>query len=323
MSVSLESFRPGPERLWIRHRPRNWPGAQDLWTDWARGAPGAVGRAGSEIPRTLERAVTDVVYLPPTEPELEPARRDLAAACVGAGAAVVIQRRPGHEAAPVSGAVDLWDLLPTLLGPGRAEGWRVGEGAACVWPLIAGVTDGDELIEAGLARLARAGAAVVQTVVLELSAPVKRRLAESGDERTFDRLFHAPPPSERAFARRAAAHGLGSFVARPLPAGPPRLALRRRCAGGLRLAADLYRRLGRPEPATQRLLRAARWIDREDHDLAALVDDGNLAIVDWLDAASRGVVRELVAGRSSSLVESLLAEYSGPRRPEERPTRRA
>lgn len=310
--TTLESFRPAPERLWIRYRPRRWPGPADSWTDWARAALGGHRRSGSEVPTSLERALADVVYLPPVEPELERDRGALAAACVATGTPVVLQRLPGRDREPAPGATELWDLLPVLLSPARDERWNVPRGALCVWPLVAGLTDGDERVERGLGRLRQAGASVVQAVVLELSAAAKRKLAETGDAGTFDRLFHAPPPSERDFARRAAAHGLGSFLERPLPSGPPRLALRRKCAGELRLAAELYRRLDRPEPESQKLLRAARWIDREDRDLMALAEEHNLEVVDWIDATSREVIQDLVAGGRSRLVEALVSEYRGP-----------
>ncbi len=319
VAPSFETFRPAPERLWIRYRPRRWPGAAGPWTDWARAGLGRRGRAGSEVPAAPRRSPDDVIYLPPVDPAHEPRRRELAAACSEAGSPVLLQRRAGadpegapEEAQVPPGIVQLWDLLPALLHPNRAETWHLPPRAGCVWPLIAGLTDGEERVEEGLDRLREIGAATVQAVALELPPRARRRLAEAGDERVFDRLFHAPPPSVRAFARRAAARGLGCFVDRPLPAGPPRLVLRRKCAGELRLAADLRYRLGRPEPESQKLLRAARWIDREDRDLAALAEDHNLEIVQWIDAASREVIQDLVTGERSRLVEALLAEYTDP-----------
>ncbi len=311
MSRSFESYRPTPARLWIRYRPRRWPGASDLWTDWAAGTLGHPGRGIPELPVDLDRGLADVLYLPPVEPDLEPHRAELAAACVAAGTPVLLQRRAGLDGESVDGATEVWDLLPALLDGDRPELWEVPPGAHCVWPLVAGLTEADEVVAAGLERLAAAGADVVQAITLELSAPAKRRLAEAGDSQRFDRLFHAPRPSERDFARQAAARGFGSFLDRPLGDGSPRLSLRRRCAGELRLAADLYYRLGRPESESQKLLRAARWIDREDHDLAALAEEHNLEIVDWIDATSRGVIEELVGGGRSRLVASLVDEYTG------------
>lgn len=318
MAAPFETFRPAPERLWIRYRPRRWPGAADPWTDWARATLGRPGRRGSALSAPPARPPSDVLYLAPVDPPQERQRRELAAACAAAGGSVLLQRRAGDgggsgepmvEARP--GLTQLWDLLPAVLDPDRLELWELAPGAACVWPLVSGLTDGSDLVEQGLDRLRGAGVATVQPLVVELPAVARRRLAESGDAGAFDRLFHGPPPSERRFARQAAERGLACFVDRPLPAGPPRLALRRQCAGELRLAADLCYRLGRPEPESQKLLRAARWIDREDRDLAALAEAGNLEIVDWVDATGRGVIEDVVAGGRSRLVEALVAEYCG------------
>ena len=70
--------------------------------------------------------------------------------------------------------------------------------------------------------------------------------------------------------------------------------------------------LERPEVEEQKLLRAARWLESEDHDVAALAEDGNLQIVDWIDATGRDAIEDLIARGRSRLVEVLLAEYTGP-----------
>ncbi len=308
---SLESYRPGPERVWIRYRPRNWPSAAGLWTDFGRAALGQQGRSDARLPSAPPRAASDVVYLPPVDPELEPHRRELARAWAFTGTPVLVQRRLGDGAAEAEEIAEVWDLLPTLLDRDLSPLGGLPDGAQAVWPLIPAVTDEAEVVAEGLDRLADAGVAAVQPLVLDLSAQAKRRLLESAGEGAFDRLFHGPPPAEREFAASARERGMKLFVSRPLPTGNPRLALRRRCAGELRLAAYLAYRLGWPEAESQAFLRAARWIDREDHDVAALAEEGNLEIVDWIDARSRAVVESIVESGNSPLVESLIVEFAG------------
>ena len=206
----------------------------------------------------------------------------------------------------------VWDLLPVLLAGELELLGELPSGAQAIWPLIAALTDAPDLTAEGLDRLAAAGVTAVQPMVLELSAAAKRRSIEGGDEAAFDRLFHGPPPSDRRFAALAVRRGIRPFLPRPLPAGNPRLALRRSCASELRLAAYLTHRLERPEADGQAFLRAARFIDREDRDLAELAARGNLEIVDWIDERSRTVVESHVATGRSPLIEELIAEFSGP-----------
>jgi hypothetical protein len=252
----------------------------------------------------------DVVYLPPVEAELDGLRDDLAGRWRSAGVPLVVQQLIGRPVVGTDSTEYVWDLLPALL-EGRLDLLDdLPRGAAAVWPLVAGLTDGEAMVEEGLARLARRDVAAIQPMVLELSSSGRRQLARGADEGTFDRLFHGRPPSAREFSSRAAARGLSTFLARPLPAGPPRLVVRRRCSGELRLAAELQHLLGLPELDSQKLLRSARWIDREDHDLAALAAENNLTIVEWFDGASRRVIEEVLEQGRSSLVAELEAEYT-------------
>lgn len=310
--LSVESYRPTPDRLWIRHRPRHWPGAGGVWTDWAHRSLGRPGRSGGVLPDEPGRTFDDVVYLPPVPPELATARNDLAARWQEAGVPLVVQRQPGQTPEDSSPEASVWDLLPALLSGGLEPLSDLPDSAGAVWPLVTGLTDGEKMVEEGLARLAESEVETVQPMVLELSSSARRQLARDADESTFDRIFHGSRPSARGFSSRAVAHGLSPFLPRPLPCGPRRLTVRRRCAGALRLAAELYHLLGRPEVDGQTLLRSARWIDREDHDLAALVAENNLSIVEWFDSTSRRLIEEVLQDGRSTLVAALEDEYTRP-----------
>jgi hypothetical protein len=182
--------------------------------------------------------------------------------------------------------------------------------SAALWPLIAGLTDPPDLVAAGLDALAAAGVAVVQPVVPALSAGDRRRLAAAAGEEAFDRLFHGGEPDERAFARAAAARGIGFLVPRPLPRPPLAGAGNRRIAGWLAVAADLWLRLGRPPSQGQAFFRAARWADETGYDLPALARDGNLGVVAEVDAASRALIEEAAAtGERPALLGELTERY--------------
>ncbi len=311
--TALESFRPDPERVWIRHRPRRWPAAGGEWTDLTRADLGRCGPASAELPDVPVRRTDDVVYLPPVEPALEPGRRQLASRWAQDGTPILLQSLPGEPLIEEEGVVQVWDLLPRLLRREAAEGAALPEGSSVIWPLIAGLTDASELQLEGLERLESEGVEVVHAVPLELSAPTRRRLAQGLDEAAFDRLFHSARPSTRSFVAQLLGRGLCPFVPRPLPRGSSRLALRYAAAGQLRLAAHLERVLGRSEESVQRLLRGARWAEREDYDLAALVAEENLAIVEHLDERARSVVTAVVGGESPEVIEVLLREYTALR----------
>lgn len=309
---SVESFRPAPERLWIRYRPRNWPAAESGWVDWSHATLGHGGRAGTSVAAPGERHLSDVVYLPPVSAGFEGARAAAAEAWASAGTPVLLQCRVGLDTPPGEGrGTTIWDALPALVAGDTSLFSALAPGSIVVWPLIGGVSDLPEVVAGGLEALDRARAAVVQPLELELSAVARRQLAAQGDETTFDRLFHGPKPSAREFSRHVVERGLNPFMERPVPSGPARLALRRRCSGQLRLAAYLQHSLGRPDVESQRLLRAARWIDRENHDLAGLVQGGNLGLIDWLEGDSAALVEDVVTGGRPRLVDRLLDEYVG------------
>jgi len=184
-----------------------------------------------------------------------------------------------------------------------------------VWPLIAGLTDGPDLWDAGCVRLAAAGVRCAQAMAPALGPSDRRRLAErwgkEREEEVFAALFHREPPPERDFARHAHGHGLAPFLARPLPRAPVLRTENLRLGGALALIAELWLRLGRPEEQGQAFYRAARWLDRTAYDVPSLGRDGNLGVLP-LDCDSRAVLAELLESGESQLLDRLLAEYVAP-----------
>jgi hypothetical protein len=179
-----------------------------------------------------------------------------------------------------------------------------------VWGLVAGISDGAELCQRGLERLAAAGVASLLPLAPGLEPRQKRQLAGS-DERVFARLFHGEPPAERELARLAAAAGLATrFDRPPPPSGTPRPG-NRLVAARLAQMGDYWLRLGRPEADGQELFRAARWIEAADHDLASLEREGNLGVLGWLSDKARRQVEDALATGIPPLLLELEAEYLG------------
>jgi hypothetical protein len=305
-AVRWSRQRPDPARLWIGVAPQGWPGPDGEWVDLAAGGMGR-SLAALDPSAPPPELLDDLVYLPPVAPPAAPLRDAVARACLEAGAPVLLQLRPGEDSA-VEGCLPVYDLTEPLLEQTLETLRRLPRGAAVLWPLVADLTDGEELRRRGLERLEAAGIACVRGLALQLDPADRRRLAELGDEETFHRLFHGEPPSEREFARAAHEIGLSPFVDRPLPVSPRRAA-NRRLGALMALVAELWLRLGRPEAQGQIFYRAARWIDRSEHDLAALCREGNLPVVSWLDSRSRQVIEEYVARDESALLRELEAEY--------------
>jgi hypothetical protein len=99
------------------------------------------------------------------------------------------------------------------------------------------------------------------------------------------------------------------WMARPLPTGPAGQVRNRRLAETLALIGELWLRLGRAEARGQAFYRAARWVDRESHDLVVLAREGNLGVVTWLDEDSRAVVEEFATEEESTLLRELRRQY--------------
>jgi len=121
-------------------------------------------------------------------------------------------------------------------------------------------------------------------------------------------FFHRPAAPLPPFWRALERSGLEPFLERPVPAEPRSLAVRRRVAGDLARAGDLLLVTG-DEVAAQGLLLAARRLDGEALDLEALVREGNLGVLEWLDQASAAAVRESLARGRSRVLSELLARF--------------
>jgi len=306
--MAMRHYRPEPTRWWIRHVPAHWPGASGLWTHLAERSLGSAG-AGA-VPRVEAPAVSDVVYLPPVDSENEAAAKAVAGQLRSASVPVVRQRRPGAPGGDDED--DVLDLAMTLIeGRAAALDGLETECESAVWPLIPGLTTNSETWQEGLDRLAAAGLRTVVPMVIQLKPAERRKLADFTDDEGYHALFHGPAPSERAFCRAATQRGLLTIPRRPNVTGTPRAEFCRRAATELLVVADLWLRLGRPEAAGQNLLRAARWAEQFEHDLRAVVREGNLEILHWLDANARQVVSDLAADRPSELRRELEIEYGG------------
>lgn len=350
---------PEPDRLWIRYAPRSreWravaPPGELRWLDLAAGAAGELAGGGA-AGETVEAGhaeggggnrdeglplpagpFDDVLYLPPVAPAFAAARDAAARAHAAEGTPVLVQVLAGEDGERTEGVVVVHDLLEALLGgelvepKGFEPGFRPGPDDVALWPLVPGLTDGAELVDEGLRRLAAAGFRTVQGVAPDLPAAQRRELyertrspgerpepegsqdEEGEDDDLFQALFHGPGADPRAFARAAHRHGLRPFLPRPLPRPPLTGALEREVAGLLALAGELAFRLGHAGRG-QAHLRAARWIDRTSYDLRALAREGNLPVLHWLDDESRKIVEEWAETGESATVEELVGAYVAP-----------
>ena len=324
---------PEPGRFWIRYTPRGWPPPAAPWTDLAAGGLGAAaagrGRGERALPALPGEPLDDVLWLPPVPAALEAERRALARRRLADGTPVLLQVLLGAEPAEPAertprlaeaGATVVYDPLPALAAGGlgrleRALAAGLVPGAAAVWPLVAGLADDRPAVRRACELLAAAGLAAVQPLRLQLTPADRRRLAERGGGAAYHALFHRPPPDARAFARAAAARGLAPILPRPLPRPPLATVAgcsNRRLAGLLAVAGELWLRLGRPETQGQAFFRAARWTDDAPYDVASLAREGNLAVVEAVDEASRAVIKAALVTRPGEAVppiDDLLSAY--------------
>lgn len=322
--------RPAPEpaNLWMRYAPRRWPAPDRFWLDPLRGAlgrrPGEWGTAAADapLPRLEGAPFDDVLWLPPVAPDRAVERDRLAAVHLEHGTPVLLQVIAGDPppAGPAAEASVLHDLTAVLLAGDLDALTGLSAGGGAVWPLLRGRTDDPGLWREGCSALAAAGVTAVQSCVPRLGTRDRRRLAEGAAADVYHRLFHGPEPDERAFARVAAAAGLEIFLPRPLPREPAAGAGDRRLAAALYLVAELWSRLGRLPSQGQAFFRAARWCDESGYDLEALAREGNLGVVDAVDAESRRVLEDAAAhGGTPALLEELLHDYLSDRPTEEEP----
>jgi hypothetical protein len=303
----LREVQPEPAKLWIRYAPRQWPGPPGPWMDLAAGTFAdplelCSGGDGFEATATLEgmgdRALDDLVYLPPVPADLTSARDRLASRHAGRGTPVLVQLLPGDPLPNVEGpCIAVLDLTAEALFS-KALTWPEGDVqsvAAAVWPLLPGVDSLGARADL-LATLVAAGVGTLQAVTLELDPRQLRELAEDLPEERYLPLFHGNPPDAGDAARAAIAAGLRPLLPRPLPRPPLRGAGNLRLAAVLATEGELCLRLGGAEPRAQSLLRAARFAERAPQDLEALARDGNLGVLPWLDAESRRVLEAALDG---------------------------
>lgn len=310
--MNLREQTPDLGRCWVRYAYRPWSGSRDLWLDLFSRGLGRGPEKGLELTdRLFAQGLDDVVYLPPVQESQEGIRGELIERLGAAGAPVLVQRLSGSEPS-YPGAVEIYDVLHAVAIDDLSRLAAVPEGAAVVWPLISGYSDDRKDWESGLELLAANGVACVQGVAADLSPADRRRVVEAAGEQGFERLFHGPTPSEQEFAGAAHRLGLEPFLARPLPKAPTRLVHNRRLAELLTSIGELWLRLGKAESRGQSFYRAARWVDRESHDLVLLARDGNLGVVTWLDEDSREVIEEIAAEDRSTLLAELRGEYLEP-----------
>jgi hypothetical protein len=179
-----------------------------------------------------------------------------------------------------------------------------------VVPLVAGLLEGDGERARWLGRLAELRAAAAVGVALALAPAERRRLAERTGEARWSAIFHGAAPSERGFARAAAAAGVAPLPPRPEVGLPPRAARNRSLATALAEAGELWLRLGRGEAEGEALLAGARRLASAPLDFAALGREGNLAVVDWLAPRARRLIEEELSGARGERA-ALGAEWSG------------
>lgn len=319
-TLRLVRHHPEPGRFWIAASPRSWNAGGGPWTDLVAGRLlGVQSRPPAALPEIGRVELDDLLYLPPVDPSLAEDRDRVAGRLLESGTPLLVQLVPGEtlSAGDLPAAVEtVYDLAGPLLAGDVDRLRQLPASSTAVWPLIAAVTDGAEIRDRGCELLAAAGVRCVQPLAVEADPVTRRSLAEErGDERVFAALFHGPPPSERDFAHVAHRHGLEVFLRRPPTGFLPRRIGNRRLAAGLALAGELWLRLERPESRGQALLRAARGADAAAYDLAALVREGNLTVMDWIDELGVEVLGELVGTGRSSLLDGLLEEYlAGPAR---------
>lgn len=300
---------PDLGHCWVRYTFRPWAGSSDLWLDlFSRGLGKGLGSESGPDDLPSTEGLDDVVYLPPFDGSREAIKAALAEQLAATQTPVLAQCIPGAKSGS-PGAVDVYDVLQAIATEDLQRLDEVPSGAAVIWPLISGYTDDEEKWDMGLGRLADVGVGCVHGIVADLSPADRRRMVDVAGEQGFEKLFHGPVPAERDFARAVHRFGMQPFLERPLPLTPTRLVNNRRLAGLLASIGELWLRLGRAEPRGQAFYRAARWIDRDNHDLLILAREGNLGVVDWLDDESRRVILEIAARDESSLLADLRLEY--------------
>jgi hypothetical protein len=309
--TSTRTFRPEVGRLWLRRAFREWPPCRRRWIDLAQGRMRSGGDDAALPAADSIASDGGLLYIPPVDRELGPARDGLVEALARRGVPLLVQLA-SDEPLPPAGAPPetlVVDLLEALLTRRLEDLDAVPAGAVALWPLLPALTDDAALWDDGCRRLAAAGASCVQATVPELSAADRRELAGGESEGPlFSRLFHGRADGERRFAAAAAAHGLDAFFRRRAPRSDRR-ARNEALSELLALGAELWLRLGRGEVQGQELFRASRWVEDTAVDVRALAAEGNLEIVEALRDPAARIVGEWARAGASATVETWLAEY--------------
>ena len=308
---------PEPSRFWIAYSPRTWRCCSSLWTDIARQDIGGMQKPSIDhgIPEMAGEGLDDLFYLPPVDEELAAERDRLAVSWAETGTAILVQQRIGEQC-NVDGVENVhvvYDLLEPLLSGETELLLSLPKGALAVWPLIPGLSDNLGRWEDGLPLLAHAGVRCVQPTALDLSPVQRRKLAEGRDDSVFDALFHGSRDvgTEQDFAYYAHRHGLDVFMERPPVGIAPKQRSNRAIAAKLALAGELWLRLEKSMAVGQGFFRAARGAETSPHDLAAIVREDNLKVIDWLSDPSRDLVERWVKHESQEAIDALMAEYVG------------
>jgi hypothetical protein len=307
---------PEPTHFWVAYAPRTWRFCSKPWTDIARACLGTTRKPLLDhgLPDLDIAELDDLFYLPPVDRALAKERDGLATRLAEAGIPVLMQLAVGDKSKvpdEVEGVTALYDLLRPLLATDVDKLIALPEKAVAVWPMIPGITNELDLWNEGLFLLGQRGIRVVQPQLLDLKPAERRKLAEGRGEEVYEALFHSRIGvlTERRFSVAAHREGLELFFQRPEAGLTPRHVSNRRIAAQLSLAGDLWLRLERPMTTGQGLLRAARVAESTHYDLAALVRESNLKVIDWLNLQARELVEEWVLEDRSSLVENLTAIY--------------
>lgn len=311
--MSWRELAAEPARCWIRHLPKRWPAPERAVVDPAErrlvwpGGDGAV-----PLPRPPAGPRLDVVFVPvvPRARRAERERWILDLERGGGSALVAVELDEAAE--PSATGTRLVDLLePLLEGAVPAALSELPAGVAALFPLLPGLSGDAESWRPWLESLGRGVRRTVVGLAPELTPPDRRRLAERAGEDRFEAIFHAEAPSERDFARAAAAAGLEPWLARPEVDLAPRRARNRELATLLAEAGDLAIRLGHGEAEGAALLAAARHLEATPLDVAALAREENLAVLSWMPESARAMVAAQVAEGRVARLDEWRAEWRG------------
>ncbi len=304
MSLRPASLMPEPSNGWVRRRPGKWNVGPELWCDLGDRSLGTPGREHDLEP--LPSPSGGTLYVPPVRRDLrEPLDRQVEDWTAQGGTALV-QRMTGDPERLDPHVAQVWDLTSDLLR-GDLDGLhRLPEGSVAVWPLIAGMTDDEESWRLGFDILKTAGASAVTGVVLELEGRQRRSLIEKVGG-GFGTVFHGPSPSSRRFARAAIETGLAPCGPRPTY-GSPRRQRNQQGAEVLILAGEA---LAGDDVAAHGLFRAARWVEECEADVQAMSLEGNLTIVEEIDARALAVLDDWSRNPEASRLRWLREYASG------------